>query len=76
MFHKGLFLTQSIILYTIGIKIYTRLSQEDNISFPVAVTTCLVVCIPVVAISAEIFYRLVDYPSQVLARVVFDWIRE
>jgi len=72
----GWFLVQSIIIYTAGIKLFTQLSSKQGWSVEAANWTCLVVCLATIVLGAEIFHRLVDCPSQALAHVVFDWIRE
>ncbi|KAF2810384.1 uncharacterized protein BDZ99DRAFT_416727 [Mytilinidion resinicola] len=69
------FLMQSIIIYTAGIKMFAELHFAHSIAFSASTFLCLVVCIPLVALTTEVFYRLVDYPSTVLAHLVFDWIR-
>lgn len=50
--------------------------MQKHYTVEVAESVCLIVCVATVVLGAEIFYRLVDYPSQVLAHIVFDWIRE
>jgi hypothetical protein len=35
---------------------------------------CFVVCAPLVAIVGEVFYRLVDLPSVVVARCFWAWV--
>ncbi|KAF7877148.1 hypothetical protein EAF04_000833 [Stromatinia cepivora] len=70
------FLVQSIIVYTVGIKLFTHLTETRNASFEAAATGCFFVCLVTVIPSAEIFYRLIDFPSQAFARVAFDWIRK
>ncbi|THV55375.1 hypothetical protein BGAL_0009g00250 [Botrytis galanthina] len=70
------FLVQSIIIYSVGIKLFTHLTETRNASFEAATTACFFVCLLTVIPSAEIFYRLIDFPSQAFARVTFDWIRK
>ncbi|KAL6715407.1 hypothetical protein ACLMJK_006368 [Lecanora helva] len=70
------FLLQSITIYSAGIKLFMRLSLENNVSVEGSRVICLVVCLVAAAAAAEIFYWLVDLPSQLLAHVVFDWIRK
>ena len=52
------------------------LSAQGNLSIGAIRSVCLVVCVPAVVLGAELFYRLVDYPSRLLARNFFDWILE
>ncbi|ESZ93885.1 hypothetical protein SBOR_5743 [Sclerotinia borealis F-4128] len=69
------FLVQSIIIYTVGIKLFVHLTETRNASFEAAIAGCFFVCLVTVIPSAEIFYRLIDFPSQAFARATFDWIR-
>jgi len=70
------FLTQSIIVYSAGIKIHQHLTVGRGVPDTGATAVCLLVCLPTTVVFAELFYRLVDWPSQILAHIVFDWIRE
>ena len=72
----GYFLTQSIIMYTAGIKLFMYIRYVQGAAFPAAAIATLVTCIPLTAIIGEIFYRLFDWPSRVVAKWFFDWIRE
>ncbi|KAK4697076.1 hypothetical protein P7C71_g947, partial [Lecanoromycetidae sp. Uapishka_2] len=67
---------KAIIIYTVGIKLFLSLTNERHLSNVTATGVCFIVCTIVTALSAEIFQRLVDYPSQLMARWMFDWIRE
>ncbi|KAI9700104.1 MAG: hypothetical protein M1836_002638 [Candelina mexicana] len=74
------FLMQSIIIYTAGIKLYLHLAlpipgSQYTPTDPVKVGVCFIVLLPMIALGAEIFHRLVDHPSKVLAHMAFDWIR-
>jgi hypothetical protein len=69
----GFFLVQSIVFYTLGIKLYQALHLANDMA---AVAVCFFVTLAASAAGAEIFYRLVDIPSHVLSHVAFDWIRE
>ena len=73
---SGWFLVQSIILYTAGIKLFMYLNVNKGVPAVAVNVLCLVVCLPAVILSAEIFHRAVDFPSQQFAHIVFDWIRE
>jgi hypothetical protein len=73
----GYYLIQSTIIYTVGIKLFLALHVNTHrVSFPVAVMLAFVVCLGVTVPGAEIFHRVVDRPSKVLAHVLFDWVRE
>ena len=69
----GYFLTQSLIIYTCGIKLFTQIQPATSTDGAIAASFFL--CVVVTLATAELFHRLVDQPSQKLARGVFDWIR-
>ncbi|KAK5257322.1 hypothetical protein LTR16_000991 [Cryomyces antarcticus] len=70
------FLVQGIVIYTAGIKLWLHLHNTQACSDGTAVLICLVVSLAGVALGAEVFYRLVDTPSRLLAHRMFHWIRE
>lgn len=71
------FLIQSTIVYTAGIKLFLLLHlDKHHLSFPAASTICLIVSLLILVPGAELFHRVVDYPSRLLAYKMFDWIRE
>ena len=63
------------MLYMAGIRLFMHLTVARHISTVGANITCLMVCAMATVVAAELFHRLVDYPSRVLAHMVFDWIR-
>jgi peptidoglycan/LPS O-acetylase OafA/YrhL len=69
----GFFLVQSIVVYTLGIKLYQMLHLSSDMA---VVAVCFFVTLATSVGGAEIFYRIVEVPSQVLSHVAFDWIRE
>lgn len=69
----GWFLVQSILVYTLGIKLFQMLPIENSIA---AVAVCFFVVLLNTALGSEIFYRVVEVPSHVLSHIAFDWIRE
>jgi peptidoglycan/LPS O-acetylase OafA/YrhL len=69
----GYFIVQSIIIYTLGIKLYQTLHIVNEIA---SVAVCFFVTLAVSAGGAELFYRAVEVPSHVLSHIAFDWIRE
>ena len=62
------------MIYLVGIKVFTKLHLDNGVSFPgstiVALITCLIVIIPL----AELFHRLVQEPSKLLAHKFYDFI--
>jgi hypothetical protein len=72
---KGFFLMQSIIIFSAGIKLFNHLRFGQNMTLEVSSFLCLLVCAPLVALTTEVFYRAVDYPSTAFAHLAFDWIR-
>ncbi|KAK4983116.1 hypothetical protein LTR66_008951 [Elasticomyces elasticus] len=70
------FLIQSIIVYTLGIKLFMHMTTNPSYNTANARGASFVACLATTIVAAEAFYRLVDRPSQAFARMVFDWIRE
>ena len=72
----GWFLVQSLIIYTCGIRLFMHIQTTSTTSVEATVVACFFACVPATAVFAELFHRLVDYPSQIFAHYVFDWIRK
>lgn len=72
----GWFLVQSIFIYTAGVRLFMHLWFQKEWPLEGSAAACLAVCVPATVLLAEVFYRAVEHPSQVLARVTFDWIRK
>ncbi|OJD32422.1 uncharacterized protein BKCO1_3800041 [Diplodia corticola] len=70
------FLIQATVIYTAGIKLFLHLRIDKNWPEGASNIVCLAVCLVTVVPGAELFYRVVDYPSQVLARVAWDFMTE
>jgi len=68
----GWFQVQGIVIYTAGIQLF-RLTIIQRVGFEAATITCLVVCLITAIVVGDIFYRLVDLPSQNFACIVFEW---
>ncbi|OAK99236.1 hypothetical protein IQ06DRAFT_355958 [Phaeosphaeriaceae sp. SRC1lsM3a] len=62
-----------LVIYTLGVKLYQMLHLSSN---NLEITVCFFTTLTASALGAEIFYRVVEIPSQVLSHVAFDWIRE
>lgn len=71
---KGIFVAQSIIFWTVGIKLYIHLHEGRGVDSPLAKFAVFVVGIIATGVCAEVFYRLVDSPSQWLAKMTFTWL--
>ncbi|KAJ4288509.1 hypothetical protein N0V90_011746 [Kalmusia sp. IMI 367209] len=67
------FLVQSILVYTMGIKLFQMLHIANEVA---AVAVCFFVVLATTAVGSEIFYRAVEVPSHVLSHTAFDWIRD
>lgn len=68
------FLTQSIIIYSMGMKLFLHWHKNGASEIGVIIA-CLLVCVLTVIPTAEVFYRLVEIPSQRFAKVAFEWMR-
>lgn len=60
-------------MYTLGIKLYLMLGISSNIG---TVAVCFFATLAASVAGAEIFYRVVEIPSQALSHEAYDWIRE
>jgi hypothetical protein len=69
----GVFLVQSIIIYTIGIKLWMFMN-DSGVNSEVCTLASFVVCASSVAVGSEIFYRLVDLPSIAAAKAFWTWM--
>jgi hypothetical protein len=56
-----------------GIKLYLMLEMSSTIK---VVAVCFFATLAASAAGTEIFYRMVEIPSQALSHVAYDWIRE
>ncbi|KAI4152415.1 MAG: hypothetical protein LQ340_002923 [Diploschistes diacapsis] len=70
----GWFLTQSWIIYVVGIKLFMRLTQGNGASTTAANVACFFVCLIMTIGVGEVFHRLVDYPADAFAHLFYDWL--
>jgi hypothetical protein len=71
--YAGVFLVQSIIIYTVGVKLWVFM-EDAEINSAVSSFASFAVCVSLVAIASEIFYHLVDLPSIAAARAFWMWM--
>ncbi|PSN64864.1 hypothetical protein BS50DRAFT_526791 [Corynespora cassiicola Philippines] len=71
----SVFLVQPVLIYTAGIKMYMQM-HATGANHEAATFACLVVCLPLVALASEIFYRAFDLPSIAIAKEVWEWVRK
>ncbi|KAF2198030.1 hypothetical protein GQ43DRAFT_379645 [Delitschia confertaspora ATCC 74209] len=69
----SVFLVQPLLVYTVGIKLFMHL-QGLGWTHSLATLVSFIVCVPLVALGAEIFYRFVDLPSIWAAKRAFEFI--
>ncbi|KAJ4312396.1 hypothetical protein N0V94_007464 [Neodidymelliopsis sp. IMI 364377] len=69
----SVFLVQSIIIYTVGIKLWMFM-KDSGVNNEVCTLASFVVCASSVAVGSEIFYRLVDLPSIAAAKAFWTWM--
>ena len=62
------------MIYIVGIRLYKTVRFNRGVAQPGAAMVTLITMIPLVAIVAEIFYRLVEMPSKIFAHKAFEWI--
>ncbi|KAF2766098.1 hypothetical protein EJ03DRAFT_354231 [Teratosphaeria nubilosa] len=70
----ALFFAQSIIFWSAGIKLWLYIHNKADFSTAAANVVVLAACVPAVLVLAELFYRLIDVPSQWLARRAYIWL--
>ncbi|KAF2015709.1 hypothetical protein BU24DRAFT_450382 [Aaosphaeria arxii CBS 175.79] len=70
----SIFLAQPILLYTAGIKLYMHM-HASGISHEMATFVCFIVCVPLVGLAAEVFYRVIDLPSIAAAKETWAWLK-
>ena len=71
----GIFVAQSIIFWSTGIKLYLHVHIERETASSLSKLTVFVVGVTMIGFCAEVFHRFVDMPSQWLAREAFAWLR-
>jgi hypothetical protein len=69
----GVFLVQSIIIYTVGIKLW-MLMDGARVNSSISILASFVACASSVAVASEMFYRLVDLPSIAAAKTFWAWM--
>ncbi|KAI8935845.1 hypothetical protein NX059_007362 [Plenodomus lindquistii] len=69
----SVFLVQSIVIYTAGIKLWLHLNKLGT-SDTLNTFAVFCACAPAVALASEVFYRLIDIPSIAFARVSWAWM--
>lgn len=70
------FLLQSIIIYTLGIRLCTDNMGENLANYTNASGIAFISTLLVTIVAGEVFYWLIEWPTKAFARFVFDWIRE
>lgn len=70
----GIFVAQSIVFWTAGIKLYMHLHVERDVAPPLAKLAVFVVGTITTGVGAEVFHRLIDLPSQRVAKETFSWL--
>lgn len=70
----GLFVAQSLIFWTAGVKLYLCLHVALSISTALTKLAVFLACSLATVLLGEVYYRTVDLPSQWLARKTYDWL--
>lgn len=70
----GIFVAQSIVFWTAGVKLYMHLHAERDVAPPLAKLAVFVVGTITTGLGAELFHRLIDVPSQRVANETFSWL--
>ncbi len=69
-----MFVAQSIVVWTVGIKLFLYLHAEQGLSIAATNGVVFFVCLLAVAFFAEGYHRLVDLPTRWFAKAVFAWL--
>ncbi|WPG99055.1 Hypothetical protein R9X50_00186000 [Acrodontium crateriforme] len=74
----GYFLLQSIIVYTLGIRLtLDRIRTDVDLSgYPAATGIAFASTLAVTFAAGEVFYWLIDLPTQQFAKMFFHWLRQ
>ncbi|KAK4540001.1 hypothetical protein LTR36_009899 [Oleoguttula mirabilis] len=70
------FLLQSIIVYTLGIKTALKMMNGSLDDYAHATGVVFITTLLVTIAAGEVFYWLIEKPSQKFAHILFAWIRE
>ncbi|KAK3673539.1 hypothetical protein LTR78_006443 [Recurvomyces mirabilis] len=70
------FLLQSIIVYTLGIRVAMEIMNGSIETYSRASGVAFIASLLVTVVAGEVFYWLLDVPSQQFARLAFAWILE
>ncbi|KAI7231774.1 hypothetical protein KC330_g6248 [Hortaea werneckii] len=70
----SIFVVQSAVFWTIGIKLFLHLHLDQRTSKATANFAVFVVATLSTILFAEVFYRLVDLPSQMIASKCYMWL--
>lgn len=71
----GMFVAQSLMTYTIGLKLFVYMYSKDE-STAGAKAACFVVCLLSTVLGAEVFFRVFDVPAQWFGQAFFRWSRK
>ena len=70
----GIFIAQSIVFWTAGIKLWLVLSNKTDLGTASANVIVLTTCLLTTAIFSELYFHAIDLPSQRFARKVYIWL--
>ncbi|BDD55187.1 hypothetical protein MPDQ_007681 [Monascus purpureus] len=68
------FLTQSTMMYIAGIRVFHHLAHDRGLSYSGTTVVTLIICLVLVPVTAEAFYRLVQRPSRAFSHLFYDFI--
>ncbi|WPH01947.1 Hypothetical protein R9X50_00480100 [Acrodontium crateriforme] len=72
----GLFFAQSVVFWTLGIRLWLFLRVKRSYNVPESNVIVLLTCLPTICLCAELFHRVVDMPSRWLAARTYNWLLE
>jgi hypothetical protein len=76
IYSAGLYLVGSIVLNTVAVALFMRLTEGGKVSHGGAIAVSSIISLIVTTVLTEAFYRLVEGPTCWVSYKIFDWIRE
>lgn len=62
------------MMYIAGIRVFHHLAHDRGLSYSGTTVVTLIICLALVPVTAEAFYRLVQRPSRAFSHLFYDFI--
>jgi len=70
----GLYFVGSIVFNTVGVALFLRLVQDPGMSVAGGTAVSTAVCVVIIPVLTEMFYRVVELPTEWISVRLFQWI--